>query len=103
VGTPIGIVVVVVAVVFCATFVVALARSAAHADDNSELLLADYLRELSQAISVARTETSSAISYAGIAGLAAAHETISREPSITLPSSSRSVGTMRLPVRRSTS
>jgi hypothetical protein len=65
----------------------AFGRAAAHADLASDLLLLDRSR----------------LSYAGTAGLAAAHEAISCEPSITVPSSSRSVGTVRLPVKRSTS
>jgi hypothetical protein len=38
----------------------------------------------------------------GYAGFAFAQETISREPSITVSSSSSSVGTVRFPVSRST-
>ena len=70
-----------------ALLALAFGRAAAHADLTSDLLLLDRSR----------------LSYAGTAGLASAHEAISCEPSITVSSSSTSVGTMRLPVRRSTS
>jgi hypothetical protein len=116
VASPILILAVVGTMGCSALLALAFGRAAAHADDEraSELrLLTDALGALgdwrAQALSpndpraVRRRETGSRINYAGIAGLATAHETISREPSITLPSSNTKVGTMRLPVSRSTS
>jgi hypothetical protein len=75
------------AIGFSALIAIAFGRVSARADLASELLLLE----------------AALAGYAGTAGLAAAQEAISREPSITLPSSSTSVGTMRLPVKRSTS
>lgn len=100
-----------------ALLAIAFGRAAAHADDEraSELRsLNDVLEALgswrAQSLrtgerrdSEHRPAAGTRIDYAGVAGWAAAHETISREPSIALPSSSTKVGTMRLPVSRSTS
>jgi hypothetical protein len=81
-------------VVFGLSAVVALAlgRSAARADEDYALALCEQ-RSL-QAAMAARER---------YAGLAAAQSTISREPSITPPSSSTSAGTQRLPVSSWTS
>jgi hypothetical protein len=108
-----------------ALLTIAFARVAAHAELASELMLLEALLSAwgayglrgsderppaagkrPRTVAVRRAKEpdgGSRVSYAGTAGLAAAHETISREPSITLPSSSTSVGTIRLPVKRSTS
>jgi hypothetical protein len=79
-------------VVVVATFAVALGRVAAQADEDYEQLLV-----------AARSGSDEGLLGDGYAGLAAAHSTISREPSITVPSSSRRVGTQRLPVSSATS
>jgi hypothetical protein len=89
-----------------ALLALALARAAANADAQSERELAEHVPEILVTLGpgrAGRAPSTARVSYAGVAGLAAAQETISREPSIVLPSSRSSVGTMRLPVRRSTS
>jgi hypothetical protein len=108
-----------------ALFAIAFGRVASHAERSSELLLLNPALDTTGAWNahqgmvasgqtaearlrgaagrLGEREARSRVSYAGVTGLVAAHETISREPSITLPSSSTRVGTIRLPVRRSTS
>jgi hypothetical protein len=80
------------AMAFGSLVVVALAHTAARADDELHDLLARRLG--ASAMRVQRD------SYAG---LAFAQATISPEPSIAVPSSSSSVGTQRLPVSSCTS
>jgi len=79
------------ALAFCAVLVLALSRVAANADEQSQEIVARRM----YGSRVPRNE-----SYAG---LTRAHSTISAEPSITVPSSRRSVGTQRLPVSSCTS
>src|ERR1700677_2734613 len=88
---------VILALVLCAIglgtgMAIALARAGAHADEELERLL--HRRHLGSPI------TAYSQSYAG---LASAQSTISREPSTTVPSSRRSVGTQRFPVSSFTS
>ena len=75
-----------------AIIVLAMARVAARADAELDELLARRLG------SAGTSET-----LESYAGLARAQPAISREPSTTVPSSSRSVGTQRLPVSSWTS
>jgi hypothetical protein len=77
---------------FITTLAIALGRAAAHADDELDSMLE---RDRSAGMLAARRQ-----SYAGFASDQA---TISGEPSITLPSSSTSVGTQRFPVSSCTS
>jgi hypothetical protein len=83
---------VVAAVTGSAILAISLGRAAGDADREIEAQLAERLAAMSTA--------AEAESYAG---LAAAQSTIAREPSITLPSSSTSVGTQRFPVSSWTS
>jgi hypothetical protein len=82
-------------VVMLATFAVALGRVAARADEEHERLT-------SRSLAVDGAEPARWLRD-DYPGLAAAHSTIARDPSIAVPSSSRSVGTQRLPVSSSTS
>jgi len=79
------------AMAFCAVLVLALTRVAASADEDLDEIVA---RRISRS-RIPRNE-----SYAG---LARAQSTISAEPSITVPSPRRSVGTQRMPVSSCTS
>ena len=73
-------------IVFSAVLTVALGRAAAYADRDME-------RQRRQEL--ARRERASSTSYAG---WSRAQSAIARDPSTTVPSSSRSVGTQRFPV-----
>ncbi len=75
-----------------ATLVIAMSRLAARADEELDELLARRL-----GAGPARRQ------HESYAGLAVAQSTISLEPSTTVPSSSTSVGTQRLPVSSCTS
>lgn len=86
-----------------ALFVAALLRASAHADRASEGPSTPAPAPRRSGSSARARRRAPAVSYAGFAGLAWAQATISREPSTTLPSSRTSVGTIRLPVSRSTS
>jgi hypothetical protein len=80
------------AVGLAAVLMLALARTAARADAEVELMLSELI--------AGEHEVADRRSYAGFA---AAHSTIAREPSITVSSSSTSVGTQRFPVSSCTS
>jgi hypothetical protein len=75
------------ATAFITTLAIALGRAAAHGDDELESMLERHL----------------AVRRQSYAGLARDQSTISREPSITVPPSSTSVGTQRFPVSSCTS
>src|SRR6202035_3738181 len=80
------------ATAFITTLAIALGRAAANADDELDSMLE---RDRPTGLLTARRQ-----SYTG---LARDQATISGEPSITLPSSSTSVGTQRFPVSSCTS
>jgi hypothetical protein len=77
---------------FAAALVVALGRVAAHADE-----------ELDSMVRAERLVPSVAELRQSYAGWARAQSTIARESSMTVPSSSTSVGTQRFPVSSCTS
>jgi hypothetical protein len=84
---------------FVALLALALGRAAALADEDSERLLAER-RGTAPGRHAHPTVGGYRQSYAGFAR---AHSTIAWESSITVPSSSTSVGTQRLPVSSFTS
>lgn len=78
----------------CAVIALALSRAAALADRDMESQARQLQRERGPRLRLLN---------GGYAGWPSAHATISREPSITVPSSSTSVGTQRFPVSSWTS
>jgi len=85
------------------TLALALGRAAARGDADLDWRRAQA-RELAEPQIAEAQIRISRESYAGLdAGLAPAHATISREPSMTVPSSRSSVGTQALPVSSRTS
>lgn len=83
--------------------VVALGRAAGRGDEHSERWAAEALSLARLGAAGAAGENAAPPRDEDYAGLALAQATISPEPSTTVPSSSTSVGTIRLPVRRFTS
>jgi hypothetical protein len=79
---------------FVALLALALGRAAALADEDSDRLLA----ERRGAAPGRRGRPAAGVYSQSYAGFSRAHSTIAWEPSITVPSSSTSVGTQRFPV-----